>query len=429
MRKRKKSLTEEAISQISKGIPPKSKSLVFFCLSMAMVVLCGAVLCWYIFVQNPWGHSNNGSGTDWSDPDDGSGGGGGGSGGGGGDEGGSSGDDDADAFAYDCNVAYADADISVHFLELGNSSTGDCVYIKTRDCDILVDCGSTTASTKTVAKYLNNYVTDGCLEYVIVTHAHLDHYAGFTQSNYSETIFGRFSCDTIIRFAGTSAGKETQDTCVRFMSNLQTAVNNGATAYTALECVNESNGAQKNWVIGEGITLNILNSYYYAHPDQENENNNSVCFMITNHNQHYLFTGDLEATGEEYLVELNTLPRMELFKAAHHGSVTSNTSTLLSVIQPQVVCVCCCAWSNQYNNDNPQRKHPAQLFINNVAPYTDRLYVTTLFDSNAQGKHVSYNGNIMFMATATDWGVNCSNNNYILKSTSAFKKNRTWPTT
>ena len=61
-----------------------------------------------------------------------------------------------------------DAEISVHFLELGNKYTGDCTYIKTKTCDILIDCGSKSDSIPTVANYLNNYVTDGKLEYVIV---------------------------------------------------------------------------------------------------------------------------------------------------------------------------------------------------------------------------------------------------------------------
>ena len=68
---------------------------------------------------------------------------------------------------------------SVHFLELGNKYTGDCTYIKYGDVDILIDCGSRANSVGAVSSYLNRYVTDNTLEYVIVTHAHRDHYAGF----------------------------------------------------------------------------------------------------------------------------------------------------------------------------------------------------------------------------------------------------------
>ena len=65
------------------------------------------------------------------------------------------------------NVSVNEANISVHFLELGNKYTGDCTYIKTDTCDILIDCGSKSNSIPYVTNYLNQYVTDGILEYVI----------------------------------------------------------------------------------------------------------------------------------------------------------------------------------------------------------------------------------------------------------------------
>ena len=75
------------------------------------------------------------------------------------------------------------SDFMVHFLELGNKFAGDCTYIKAGDCDILIDAGSRTSSVSTISEYIDQYVTDGKLEYVIVTHAHEDHYAGFSAIN------------------------------------------------------------------------------------------------------------------------------------------------------------------------------------------------------------------------------------------------------
>ena len=63
-------------------------------------------------------------------------------------------------------------ELSVHFLELGNRYTGDSVYIKIGDVDILVDAGSRKDSADDIANYVDRYCTDGTLEYVIVTHAH-----------------------------------------------------------------------------------------------------------------------------------------------------------------------------------------------------------------------------------------------------------------
>ena len=87
----------------------------------------------------------------------------------------------------DMDVSTAEFDngedvFSVHFIELGNKYTGDCTYIKYGEVDILIDCGSRANSVGAVSSYLNKYVQDNTLEYVIVTHAHRDHYAGFATS-------------------------------------------------------------------------------------------------------------------------------------------------------------------------------------------------------------------------------------------------------
>ena len=65
------------------------------------------------------------------------------------------------------------------FLELGNYYAGDSVYIKAGEVDILIDAGSRASSSTTIHNYIKEYCTDRKLEYVIATHAHQDHIAGF----------------------------------------------------------------------------------------------------------------------------------------------------------------------------------------------------------------------------------------------------------
>ncbi len=84
----------------------------------------------------------------------------------------------------------SNANVSIHFLELGNIYTGDSVYVRRPgETDILIDAGSRQSSAGTITKYLNNYVTDGKLEYVIATHAHQDHIAGFIGTSSYRGIF------------------------------------------------------------------------------------------------------------------------------------------------------------------------------------------------------------------------------------------------
>ena len=110
--------------------------------------------------------------------------------------------------------------LQIHFLELGNASTGDSTYIKAGNTDILIDAGSTQASAETIISYVNQYCNDGKLEYVITTHAHADHYYGMfgkskTNDNKSPKnykgqsvdktgIYYYYQIDTIIDFALTN---------------------------------------------------------------------------------------------------------------------------------------------------------------------------------------------------------------------------------
>ena len=87
--------------------------------------------------------------------------------------------DGADGLPVGSVVEVAEADLSIHFLELGNKYTGDCTLIKCGNTEVLIDAGSRTDSAVTIKNYVDKYCTDGILEYVIATHAHQDHIAGF----------------------------------------------------------------------------------------------------------------------------------------------------------------------------------------------------------------------------------------------------------
>ena len=104
---------------------------------------------------------------------------------------------------------YVSGELQIHFMELGNKYTGDSIYIKAGDTDILIDAGSRTDSTDTTSAYINQYCTDGVLEYVIATHADQDHIAGFAGSKNSPSMFERYEIGTIIDFALTN--KDTQN--------------------------------------------------------------------------------------------------------------------------------------------------------------------------------------------------------------------------
>lgn len=313
-------------------------------------------------------------------------------------------------------------ELQIHFLELGNKYTGDCTYIKAGDVDILIDAGSRTSSVPVIQSYIDHHVTDGKLEYVIVTHAHQDHYAGFSVTEGS--IFDLYECEVIIDFALTNqTDKDTSNMYGRYLNELEAEVAAGATHYTAAEC-----RLQDNYLfdLGNGITMEILDSYYYYNK-AGSENDYSVCTLFTYGNDSYLFTGDLEEDGEEHLVELNDLPEVTLYKAGHHGSKTSSSATLMAAVKPEIVCVCCCCGSSEYT-DTDANQFPTQQFVDNVAPYTDQVYVTTMCVDYDAGTFTSMNGNITVITDKNGTRVVCgSGDDRVLKEWEWFREHRTMP--
>lgn len=341
---------------------------------------------------------------------------------------------------------------SVHFLELGNKYTGDCTYIKYKDYDILIDCGSRSNSVEAVSNYLNKYVTDNTLEYVIITHAHRDHYAGFAAS---KSIFDLYECENIIDFGNATNQEDGAATYERYKEERDAEIALGANYITAISCRN-TDETNKEFVLDETnnvkfeVLYNEFSNYDRTKPQEttykaSSENDYSVCTLFTFNEQKFLFTGDLESGelhnkegGEELLVKNNQSLidlrdngedyGVSLYKAGHHGSKTSSGSVLLAAIRPEHVGVCCCAGSDEYKAE-PENTFPTQAFINRIAPYTDKIFVTTLCVDWEKGEYTSFNGNIVVW-TKKELDIvkiDCSNNNTKLKDTEWFKTNRTNP--
>lgn len=308
------------------------------------------------------------------------------------------------------------APMSINFLELGNHNTGDCTYIKAGDTDILIDAGSKTSSTETVVNYLKDHVEDNKIEYLVVTHAHQDHIASLVGTNTVPGVLETFNIDNIIQFARTDV---TSALYGNYCTKRDAKVSAGTHLYYANDVANNV------YNIAPGITMKVLDQRFY-YESSGDENNYSVCTLFTQGSNNYLFTGDLEKEGEESLVAKNTLPKVQLFKGGHHGSKTSNNECLLSVIQPEVVCICCCAGNDEYT-DNVLNQFPTQDAINRIAIYTKRIYVTTVSTDGKSG-FTSMNGIINFLCVGgSEYEVHGSNNDTILKETQWFKDNRTWP--
>ncbi len=335
------------------------------------------------------------------------------------------------AFSDEDIEVISNGDLSVHFLEVGNAYTGDCTLIKVGDTEVLIDAGSRKNSAATIVPYIEQFCTDGKLEFVIATHAHQDHIAGFIGSSNGgqrDGVFYSFEIGTLIQFTQTNLSLTTEKGNETLYGEYVKAVEylegKATTVYTVLECWNNQNGAKRSYTLGEGITMNFLYQDYYE-TQTNDENDYSVCMLLTEGENNYLFTGDLEHKGEKSLVQKNALPQCVLYKGGHHGSPTSSTTELLEIIQPDIVCVCCCCGSDEYTKDIANM-FPSQAFVDRIAPYTDQVYVTTVITDDKG--YTSMNGNIVVYIDNGEIKMRCSNNAILFKDTDWFKKNRTCPT-
>lgn len=329
-------------------------------------------------------------------------------------------------------------ELSIHFPMLGNKSSGDCILIDVGDTEVLVDAGSEQNSAETIKTYVDQYCTDGKLEYVIATHADQDHIAAFVglsnKGAYNGILYS-YDVGTIIKFPRT--GKSTTTASGnpslygKFLTAIDYAVGNGANVYTALECwnagVNSTGGPSRSFTLAENVTLNILYQRFYEE-NTSDENDYSVCFLLKQGNNNYLFTGDLEGAGEASLIANNTLPEVELFKAGHHGSPTSSSAALMNIIKPKNVVVCCCCGNHkEYNFSSMDVVFPSQAFVDHVAPWTENIYIPTLYDEE-KDSFLPMNGNIVFTSSGGELNLWCSNNTTKFKDTAWFSQYREWNT-
>jgi beta-lactamase superfamily II metal-dependent hydrolase len=330
----------------------------------------------------------------------------------------------------DDEIIEGEEGLSIHFLELGNKYTGDCVYINYGDIDIIIDAGSRTNSSTTIINYVNQHIKDGKVEYVIATHAHQDHIAGFYSTKTTTGVLDAFEIGTIIDYPKTDSNTVTKSEYEATRSRLVTE--EGTIWHTALECYNKVNGAQRVYELGPGVTMEILYQPFYE-KKSSSENNYSVCLMIKQGDKQYLFTGDLEKEGEDGLVEhyekdteRKGLGHCVLLKAGHHGSSTSSHPKLLEAVTPEYVMICTCAGTPEYSSTIPNQ-FPTQEFIDRIAPYTDKIYITTLIVDYTNNQYKSMNGNIVFAVKDGVITVTCSGDDKVLKDSDWFKECRAAP--
>lgn len=263
-------------------------------------------------------------------------------------------------------------ELKVTFLDLyGNSNNqqiGDSIFIEYGDIDILIDAGEKASGSCTVVPFLLEHVEDKKLEMIITTHADSDHLGGMVGLS-GKDMYGALEAPGIEYQYIVDFGYEADSKVYKDYVELRNErVQEGATYLSIKEIFNEENlEAAAHFYLGEDMFLDFLDYKTYGMADIDDDNDRSVSCLLTHGEKKILLCGDSEKKEESYLTKLN-IGKVDVFKANHHGSPTSNTKNLLDQIRPEYV-VICSSEENRYNL-------PKKTIISRLIEYTQNVYAT-----------------------------------------------------
>ena len=207
--------------------------------------------------------------------------------------------------------------LTVTFLDVGQ---GDGIVLRSASHVILVDCGSSqqkSVGEKVLMPYLRSQgVTH--VDLAVMTHGDQDHINGIR--------YLLEHPESGIRLGGLMMPKAGNDEIYGKMAEL--AKKQEIPVYYA------SAGDRIENIAGKGVYIECLS------PDGEAEfsdrNEESLVFRVTYDRFSMMLTGDMEAGGEENLVESGVLSPVTVLKAGHHGSATSSGENFLEKLSPEI---------------------------------------------------------------------------------------------
>ena len=230
-------------------------------------------------------------------------------------------------------------ELNVTMLDVGQ---GECVGIETREHHVyLVDAGST--SKKKTGQYQIipwlKYIGTRGVEGIFITHWDEDHISAVGE---------------LLEWSKSSRVK------IRRIFLPDVALKDEVLE-ALLQQIEEANVSVEYLSAGEHMTdgaLQISCLHPYAKKVPEDRNDASLVLRLSQDDFQMLLTGDLEKSGEDWLVEQarpatqNPL-RCTILDAGHHGASNATGEALLDLAQPGVVLISC-GKNNRYGHPAPE---------------------------------------------------------------------------
>lgn len=225
---------------------------------------------------------------------------------------------------------------------------GDALLVSHGFAQVLIDGGRDDR----VIDCLNRYMPfwDQHLELVVLTHPDADHYGGLA------TVLQTYTVSKLL----IGATKESAD-FDRFWEFVQIEQLSGMQVMTPSE--------GQRLLIGNDVSFEVLwppgipqaETRLSAYPHQKlvkkqqeiNYNDESIALLLQLGTAQVLMVGDLEAAGEQALVDRGLLLDVDILKVGHHGSKTSSTPAFLAEIRPEFSLISL-GKNNAYGHPHPE---------------------------------------------------------------------------
>lgn len=211
-------------------------------------------------------------------------------------------------------AAPLNASTKIHFIDVGQ---GDAVLIEQDGAFALIDAGERDAAESLVA-YLKNAGVER-LSLLVMTHPHSDHIGGMRQ------VVENFPVDQFILPDLTKAPTPTSSTFTKLMEAVRDLKISSVTARVG-----------DVFPLGSGA-LTVLSTGM----ETDNLNNISLITLYEASGLRYFSSGDAEKEVERALLDSGADVHADIYKAAHHGSSTSNTDALVEAVRPRIIAISC----------------------------------------------------------------------------------------
>lgn len=287
-------------------------------------------------------------------------------------------------------LARGDGELLVHMLDVGQ---GDCIYIQLPDGkDMVIDCANYNDDgeyEKKTFDYLDKYIEDDTVEYLMLTHCDSDH-VYFMDELLERYQVEKLFMPNVLAVPGTTSKdkKALQDQIDALDTSRFTDKDTVGTityaeffiaALTEPDCeivLNVDPDANTNSLIIEETTYRLVfycptQEYYddYGLNTAERKNAISPIGILEYNNRKIMLTGDSNEINEPLVMARTGKIDCDVLKVGHHGSETSTSNAFLDEYTFEYAIISCNSYGNKFN-------HPRQATLDRLKSHNIEVYRT-----------------------------------------------------